>query len=121
MRALKPNDTGAPAAAATDVDKLIHEPARLGLVAQLYVLQEADCLFLVNQTGLTWGNLGSHLGKLEQAGYVEVTKQFVARKPRTTVRLTAEGRAAFERYREMMTRLLDQTPMAAGRAGTPQS
>ena len=56
----------------TDLDKLIHEPARMSIMSVLYVLDSADFTFLMNQTGLTWGNLSAHLTKLELAGYVEV-------------------------------------------------
>jgi DNA-binding transcriptional ArsR family regulator len=59
------------------IDKLIHEPARFNIMAHLYVIQSADFLFLQRQTGLTWGNLSSHLVKLEKASYVKVEKEFV--------------------------------------------
>ena len=54
----------------TDIDKLIHEPARLAVMALLYVVDSADFTFIINQTGLTWGNLSAHLSKLEEAGYL---------------------------------------------------
>ena len=54
------------------IDKIIHEPARLMLMAYLYVIESADFLFLERQTGLTRGNLSSHMAKLEDAGYVDV-------------------------------------------------
>ncbi len=82
-----------------DIDPLIHAPARLRLVTQLYVVAGADATFLVNATGLTWGNLATHLRKLEEAGYVEIEKGYKGRKPLTTVSLTRKGRAAFDRYR----------------------
>ncbi len=81
-----------------ELDRVIHEPARLLVLAHLYVVESADSTFLVAQTGLTWGNLSSHMTRLEQAGYVEVTKEFVDRKPRTLLRLTDEGRSAFGEY-----------------------
>ena len=59
-----------------EIDKLIHEPARLQIMTQLYVVEEADFLFLMRKTGLTWGNLSSHMSKLETAGYIEVKKEF---------------------------------------------
>ena len=90
-----------------DIDKVIHEPARLKIIAQLYVVDSADMVFLMRQTELTWGNLSSHVTKLENSGYIEVTKDFVEKKPRTTLKLTSEGRKAFEKYRENIKRMLD--------------
>ena len=59
------------------LDRVIHEPARLLVVAHLSVVEGADSTFLVAQTGLTWGNLSSHMTRLDKVGYVEVTKEFV--------------------------------------------
>jgi len=84
------------------VDRIIHEPARLAIMARLYLLEEADWLFLHRQTGLSFGNLTSHLTRLEASGYVVIEKTFVDRKPHTLVRMTDEGRTAFDRYREQM-------------------
>lgn len=92
------------------IDKLIHEPSRYVLMAYLYVVEVADFLFLLRQTGLTWGNLSAHLGKLEAAGYVAIQKEFLGKKPHTTVRLTDEGRNAFEEYRGNMKRVLEKLP-----------
>ena len=89
------------------IDRVIHEPARLLLVATLSVVESADFLFLMNQTKLTRGNLSSHLSKLEAAGYVEIKKEFVEKIPRTLLRLTEEGRNAFIEYRQQMQRVLD--------------
>ncbi len=86
---MAPNETASPAIRPiADIDRTIHEPARLMIVAMLYVVQSADFLFLLRQTGLTKGNLSSHLGKLEVAGYVDVTKEFVGKIPRSLLRLT---------------------------------
>jgi len=93
-----------------DLDRVIHEPARLMIVAYLYVVESADFTFLMRQTGLTWGNLSSHMSKLEEAGYVEVDKSFVERKPRTMLRLTDAGRAAFREYRKRMEQVLGDIP-----------
>lgn len=90
----------------TKIDRLIHEPARLMIVASLYVIESADFLFLMRQTGLTAGNLSAHTSKLEAAGYIEVVKEFVGRKPHTMLRLTDAGRSAFREYREGMVRVL---------------
>ncbi len=92
----KPNDPNQE----REIDKLIHEPSRLRIMAQLYVVESADFTFLIAQLGFTWGNLSSHLSKLEDAGYIEVQKEFVNKKPRTIAKLTAKGRNAFLEYRE---------------------
>lgn len=89
------------------MDRLIHEPARLVLMANLYVVEEADFVFLSRQTGLTAGNISSHMSKLEDGGYVDVDKTFVGRKPRTVYRMTKEGRAAFERHKAKLAGVLD--------------
>jgi DNA-binding MarR family transcriptional regulator len=90
-----------------DIDRLIHEPARYNVMALLYVVKRAEYLFVQNQTGMTSGNLTAHTAKLEKAGYVAVEKKFVRKKPKTNLRLTSRGRAAFERYRQEMKRRLD--------------
>ncbi len=90
-----------------DIDRLIHEPARLMILALLYVIESGDFTFLMRQTGLTWGNLSSHMSKLEAAGYIEVEKEFVGRKPRTMLRLTDEGRTAFQEYVQSMKQVFD--------------
>lgn len=94
----------------SEIDKTIHEPVRLGIVAHLYVIDAADALFLKNQMGLTWGNLSTHLARLEKIGYIEVLKEFVDRKPVTSLRLTQKGRDAFRSYREQIKNLLDNLP-----------
>ncbi len=84
------------------VDRLIHEPARLAIMTNLFVVESANATYLLQQTGLTWGNLGSHLAKLEDAGYIEVVKGYQGKKPETMVSLTGEGRAALVEYRERL-------------------
>jgi DNA-binding MarR family transcriptional regulator len=93
-----------------DIDRLIHEPARFMILAVLYVVESADFTFLMNQTGLTWGNLSSHLSKLEEGGYVAIQKEFKGKKPHTMLHLTEEGRAAFRGYRHSMKQVLDDLP-----------
>lgn len=90
-----------------DIDKLIHEPARLTIMAHLYVIESADFLFLKQQTGLTWGNLSSHMSKLEDAGYIKIEKEFVDKKPHTVIQLTEKGRTAFDGYRDSMINMFD--------------
>ena len=89
------------------LDPLIHAPARLNIVTNLYVVESADFIFLKNLTGLTWGNLSAHLSKLEEAGYVEIEKTIVNKKTHSIARMTAEGRLAFEDYRNTMSEILD--------------
>ena len=92
------------------IDRLIHEPARLLIMATLYVVEAADFLFLERQTGLTRGNLSSHLIKLESGHYVEIKKEFIHKKPHTMLRLTAAGKEAFNNYRSRMQDVLDELP-----------
>lgn len=80
------------------LDKLIHEPARLAILTALSACRSADFLFLQRLTCLTKGNLSSHLSKLEEAGLIEVDKQFIEKKPNTAVALTARGRQAIEAH-----------------------
>ena len=94
----------------TDLDRVIHEPARLLIVALLSGVMEADFLYLQKQSGLTKGNLSSHIAKLEEAGYVEVEKSFKGKSPLTVLRLTPIGRDAFAFYKETMGQLLSVTP-----------
>ncbi len=83
-------------------DEIIHQPIRLRIMAALTALDSSedglDFTRLKGLTGATDGNLGAHLDHLARAGYVEVTKAFVARRPRTTVKASAAGRAAFARH-----------------------
>ena len=94
----------------SEIDRLVHEPARLMLMAVLYVIDSADFTFLMNQTGMTWGNLSAHMSKLEEAGYIEVEKSFKGKRPNTMLRLTPQGRAAFQSYRSTMKQVLDNLP-----------
>jgi DNA-binding MarR family transcriptional regulator len=89
-----------------EVDRLVHEPARLMILMVLYTVECADFIFLMNATELTDGNLSSHLSKLEAAGYVEIEKGYAGKKPRTRLRLTAVGRQAVEDYRGTMEKAL---------------
>jgi len=86
----------------TSVDKLIHEPARLNIMAHLYVIDSADFLFMMRQTGLTFGNLSAHMSKLEDAGYIEIIKEFIGKKPHTMLKITERGKRAFDDYRKQM-------------------
>ena len=92
------------------VNRVIHEPARLIIVTILYTVESADFLYLLRETGLTKGNLGSHLSKLEEAGYVEIEKTYRGKVPQTICRLTEAGRTAFREYRERVKRAIDSMP-----------
>ena len=85
-----------------DIDQVIHASARLMVLTYLYVVESVDFVFLKNMTGLTWGNLSTHLAKLEEAGYVVMEKKFLLKKPHTILSLTKEGRSAYEEYRKKM-------------------
>jgi DNA-binding MarR family transcriptional regulator len=93
-----------------EIDRLVHEPARLAIMALLYVIESADFTFLMNQTGLSWGNLSAHMSKLEEAGYLEVEKSFKGWRPNTNLRLTATGRSAFQEYHHNLKQILDNLP-----------
>jgi len=80
------------------------------IMAQLYVVQSADFLFLQRQTQMTPGNLSAHLTKLEDVGYVEITKEFIDRKPHTALALTKKGRNAFKQYRRNIKQIADKLP-----------
>lgn len=88
------------------INKVIHTPARLRIITTLYVLEGGDMVFLKKETGLTWGNLSVQVYKLEDAGFLEVKKEFVDNKPHTVVNITEPGRTAFDRYRRDLKQLL---------------
>lgn len=81
-----------------NLDRRVHDPARLAILTALSACEQADFLFLLRITGLTKGNLSSHLSKLEEAGLVEIEKRFVQKKTQTLVRLSDGGRTAIEGY-----------------------
>ena len=93
-----------------DIDRLIHEPARMMIMSHLFVIEKADFIYLMQQTGLTWGNLSAHLTKLEEAGYLKVEKGYKGRKPSTMLSLTPQGRNAFQSYVEKMKAMLEKMP-----------
>jgi DNA-binding transcriptional ArsR family regulator len=92
-----------------EVNRLIHEPARLMIVTILAAVESADFLFLERETGLTKGNLSSHLSKLENAGYIEIEKTYRGKIPLTICKLTAKGEGAFQDYREQLKYIVDNT------------
>jgi DNA-binding MarR family transcriptional regulator len=88
-----------------NLDRLIHEPARLALLTALSSCEDADFTFLMRLTGLTPGNLSGHLNKLKEAGLVEVEKKFIANRPNTIARITPQGRLAIEDHWKQLTAL----------------
>lgn len=91
------------------IDRVVHEPARLKILAYLSVVKSADFVFLLSRTGLTYGNLSSHMSKLEDAGYIEVDKEIKDKRPHTMLSLTDQGRSAFDNYRRNMLNLLGES------------
>ena len=89
-----------------DLDRVIHEPGRLMIVALLYAVDQSDFLYLLHETAMNKGTLSSHLARLEEAGYVEVTKTYRGKVPQTLLRLTDKGRQAFEQYRRTLKQAL---------------
>lgn len=83
-----------------ELDPLLHSQLRLAVISLLMSLEEADFVFLREKTGATAGNLSVQLEKLSEAGYIEVAKSFLGKRPRTTCRITAQGQKAFEEYIE---------------------
>jgi len=91
------------------LDPVIHQETRLRIMALLHALGEdaqVEFSWLKNALHLTEGNLSSHLAKLEETGYVQVDKGYQGRRPRTWIRLTPKGRAAYEAHRKALLELL---------------
>jgi DNA-binding transcriptional ArsR family regulator len=93
----------------TELDRLIHEPARLLIVTILSSVASADFLFLQRETGLTKGNLSAHLSKLELAEYVKIEKTFKGKLPLTVCKLTSAGQKALKAYREQLQDFMNKT------------
>ena len=93
-----------------DLDRVVHEPARLAILAVLYTVESADFVYLLHVTGLTKGNLSSHLMRLEEARYIRIEKSFRGKVPLTTCALTESGRTAFQDYRLHLRQAVDSLP-----------
>lgn len=93
-----------------NIDRVIHAPARLMIMTYLYVVESVDFIFLMRLTGLTWGNLSSHLSTLEEAGYVNIEKKFIQKKSHTIANLTVQGRQAFRDYKQNLLAVLTELP-----------
>ncbi len=101
---MKDNDT---LQSMLNVDRLIHEPARLIILSILYVLENADFLYLLSETGLRKGNLSSHLTRLEQAKYITIEKTYRGKTPMTICQITGGGQVAFETYRDQLKNVVE--------------
>jgi DNA-binding MarR family transcriptional regulator len=93
-----------------DIDPLIHAPSRLRVMTYLYVVDSIDFVYLKRVTGMSWGNLSTHLTKLEAAGYIRISKSFQDKKPKTMIELTDKGRTAFRGYKDGMQEVLGSLP-----------
>jgi DNA-binding MarR family transcriptional regulator len=96
--------------AMADLDNIIHQPARLRIMSSLIALdpgEQVDFVYLRKILDLTDGNLGAHLAKLENAGYVKTEKTFIARKPRTFIKATGKGRDAFDEHTAALKKIIE--------------
>jgi DNA-binding MarR family transcriptional regulator len=96
----------------SELDVIIHQPVRLRVMSALVALEpgeQMDFVYLRNLLKVTDGNLGAHLVKLEEAGYIEIEKTFVARKPRTFISVTGKGRDAFAGHIAALRQIIKDT------------
>ena len=89
-----------------DLDRVIHEPGRLMIMALLYAVESADFLYLQHESTMNKGTLSSHISRLEKEGYIHVEKGFRSKVPQTVLSLTRSGRSSFEEYRKMLKKSL---------------
>lgn len=92
-----------------NLDRLIHEPARLSIMTALSVVQNADFTFIKKITGLSVGNLSNHLSKLEEGGLIEMTKTFIRNRPNTQINITEEGKRAIETHWQQLKALHEES------------
>ncbi|WP_152565475.1 winged helix-turn-helix domain-containing protein [Porphyromonas sp. COT-108 OH2963] len=90
-----------------ELDPLLHSQLRLAIISILMGIDEADFVFLKEKTEATSGNLSIQLDKLSQAGYIEIRKEFIGKRPRTSCRITSAGRNAFEAYVEALKQYIE--------------
>jgi DNA-binding MarR family transcriptional regulator len=100
--------------AIAEIDRVIHEPGRLMIVALLFTVEKADFVYLQYETGLNKGNLSSHIAKLEAAGYLAMEKTFRGKVPQTLLSLTGAGREAFTAYRRTLKEFCANTSPESG-------
>jgi DNA-binding MarR family transcriptional regulator len=94
------------------LDNIIHQPVRLQIMSALVALdpdEQVDFVYLRKILNLTDGNLGAHLAKLEDAGYVRIEKTFIARKPRTFINVTGKGKDAFDEHTAALKEIIEGT------------
>ncbi len=91
-----------------ELDQVIHAPARLMTIMLLHHANTMDFIQLMNYTELTWGNLSTHLSKLEEAGYVMITKTFKGKRPHTLISLTEAGRQAYLKWGRSIIKALPE-------------
>ena len=89
-----------------EIDPLLHSRIRLAIMSVLVTVEEVDFTYLKESTGATDGNLSTHIYKLEEAGYIEIKKQFVDNKPKTMCTMTEKGRKAFSDYVKVLETML---------------
>ena len=92
------------------LDNIIHQPVRLQIMSSLVALdsgEQVDFVHLRKILKLTDGNLGAHLARLEDAGYIKTDKTFIARKPRTFVNVTGKGRDAFQDHTTALKQIIE--------------
>ncbi len=99
-----------PAPTVPEVDVLVHEPARLRILALLAMVERADFMYLLRATALSRGNLSVQMSKLEAAGLVRVDRQLVGRRPRTAYRLSNQGIESLRRYKRTIVDLIAPFP-----------
>jgi DNA-binding transcriptional ArsR family regulator len=92
----------------TEVDKLLHEPSRLMILAILNSVEKADFVYLQRETGLTRGNLSTHLTRLNEADYIDIQKSFNGKIPQTICQITETGKAAFLKYSEYLKKVVNK-------------
>ena len=92
------------------LDRLVHEPARLLILTVLAGAKQVEFTFLEKMSGLSKGNLSSHMSKLEAGGLIEVKKRFRGKRPLTELRLTADGREALNNYRQQLATVMRALP-----------
>ena len=97
-----------------ELDPLLHERGRLAIVSALAAVEGLTFTELRDTLEMTDGNLSVHLQKLEEKGYVAISKQFVGRKPQTTCKLTRAGQKAFTRYLDHLEAIVRQGRSQAG-------
>ena len=92
------------------LDRTVHEPARLAVLLLLSGVEKADFLYVLDESGMSKGNLSSHMARLEEAGFITVEKAFLEKIPRTVYELTHEGRTALDAHREILLEALQEKP-----------